>query len=251
MKTRGLIGKDQSELDEKESAINKAAVCFVGNLSYNKSYAMFYIICEVLNFFMVLLNFYFTNVFLGSNAFKDYGPRVVAHLRDDPDSELNPMNQLFPKVSKCDFHKYGPSGNLIRYDILCVLALNIINEKIYVFLWFWFVILGIIGILAIVYRCVMVFVPRLRFSLLQRRVARKYTEALKRVLEMTGYADWFVLKLLSDNIDSIRFGELCDQIQDVLKQKSPNGRISHTPSSTPSFHKSHDDDIDKPFLDKP
>ena len=38
-------------------------------------------------------------------------------------------------------HKYGPSGTIENKDGLCVLPLNIINEKIYVFLWFWFVFL--------------------------------------------------------------------------------------------------------------
>ena len=45
---------------------------------------------------------------------------------------------MFPKVTKCTFNKYGPSGTVERTDHLCVLAINIINEKIYVFLWFWF-----------------------------------------------------------------------------------------------------------------
>jgi hypothetical protein len=47
-------------------------------------------------------------------------------------------------MTKCEFHKFGSSGTVQKFDALCVLPLNIINEKIYVFLWFWFVIVSII-----------------------------------------------------------------------------------------------------------
>ena len=52
----------------------------------------------------------------------------------------DPMAKVFPKVTKCSFHKYGPSGTIEIRDGLCVLPLNIINEKIYILLWFWSVI---------------------------------------------------------------------------------------------------------------
>lgn len=44
--------------------------------------------------------------------------------------------QIFPRVTKCTFHKYGASGSIQKHDALCVLALNILNEKIYIFLWY-------------------------------------------------------------------------------------------------------------------
>ena len=48
----------------------------------------------------------------------------------------------FPKVAKCTFERFGPTGTIEVFDGLCVLPINIINEKIYIFLWFWFVLLG-------------------------------------------------------------------------------------------------------------
>ena len=56
------------------------------------------------------------------------------------------------RLTKCTFHKYGHSGTLEKHDALCVLALNIINEKIFVFLWFWFVVLAVISAAAVLYR---------------------------------------------------------------------------------------------------
>lgn len=47
------------------------------------------------------------------------------------------MDRVFPKVAKCTFHMSGASGSLETHDGLCVLPLNIFNEKIYIFLWFW------------------------------------------------------------------------------------------------------------------
>lgn len=51
------------------------------------------------------------------------------------------------QVTKCIFHKYGPSGSIQQHDALCVMALNIIHEKIYTVLWFWFLILFIVSVL--------------------------------------------------------------------------------------------------------
>jgi hypothetical protein len=46
-------------------------------------------------------------------------------------------------MTKCTFHKFGPTGTIQKFDGLCILPVNIINEKIYFFLWFWFIFLAI------------------------------------------------------------------------------------------------------------
>ena len=70
----------------------------------------------------------------------------------DPIDTIDPMDLVFPKATKCTFHKFGPSGTVETFDALCVLPLNIINEKIYVLLWFWFVSLSIVSGLHFVFR---------------------------------------------------------------------------------------------------
>lgn len=56
------------------------------------------------------------------------------------------------QVTKCIFHKYGPSGTIQNHDALCIMALNVVNEKIYIFLWYWFIILAVITGLGLLWR---------------------------------------------------------------------------------------------------
>ena len=56
------------------------------------------------------------------------------------------------QVTKCFFQKYGASGTIQVHDTLCVMALNVINEKIYTFLWFWFVIMAVANVAGLLWR---------------------------------------------------------------------------------------------------
>lgn len=72
--------------------------------------------------------------FLGG-TFMTYGMDVLQFTSMDQEHRTDPMIDIFPRVTKCTFHKFGPSGSIVNHDALCVLALNILNEKIYIFLW--------------------------------------------------------------------------------------------------------------------
>lgn len=81
----------------------------------------------------------------------------------------DPMVEVFPRVTKCTFHKFGASGTIQKFDALCVLALNILNEKIYIFLWFWFIILAIMSAMALLYSMAVVLLPSTRETILRKR----------------------------------------------------------------------------------
>ena len=110
-------------------------------------------------------------------------------------------------MTKCTFHKFGTSGEIEKHDAMCILPLNIgesyfeshseqsllslkattwnsgtevkpflfsVNEKIYIFIWFWFLLLGFLTILILLYRILIVFSPRIRVSFYHAHISRMF-----------------------------------------------------------------------------
>ena len=129
--------------DTKQDRITVLIDYFTEKKNNNDWYAARFFFCEVLNFVNVIGQIFFVDFFLGGE-FTTYGSDVISMSELPADSREDPMAKVFPKVTKCTFHKYGASGTVQTIDGLCILPLNIINEKIYVFLWFWFIGLALV-----------------------------------------------------------------------------------------------------------
>merc|ERR1712203_73650 len=132
--------------DTKKERIQILIDYFTDTRHNHNSYTFRFYLCEMLNFINVVGQIFFMDFFLGGE-FTTYGTDVIAMTERQQEDRDDPMSRVFPKVTKCTFHKFGPSGTVEKFDGLCVLPLNIINEKIYVFLWFWFVLLSLLTIL--------------------------------------------------------------------------------------------------------
>ena len=105
---------------------------------------------------MFLVDRFFDGTFL------TFGIEVISFSLRDQEDRIDPMVYIFPRMTKCTFHKFGTSGEIEKHDAMCILPLNIVNEKIYIFIWFWFLVLGFLTILVIAYRVLIVFSPRIR-----------------------------------------------------------------------------------------
>ena len=63
----------------------------------------------------------------------------------------------------CTFHSVGTAAGEQKFNSLCVLSLNIINEKIYLLLWFWFYLLALLTGFHLLYRMCVIVMPFSRY----------------------------------------------------------------------------------------
>ncbi|KAG7159805.1 Innexin inx2-like 10 [Homarus americanus] len=144
--------------------------------------------------------------------FLDYGLRVI---RAGNELQEEEEEVVFPKVAKCSFYMFGPSGSLARHDTLCVLPLNILNEKIYLFFWFWFVCLAVVSGLGLLLR-LCTFHPEVRLLVLHNHARFTPTVHLRAICHSYDLGDWFYLCLLAKNLDPVVCRDLLRELATKL-----------------------------------
>ncbi|XP_026499008.1 innexin inx2-like [Vanessa tameamea] len=195
------------------------------NLYTHNMYALRYAFCEILNLLNVVGQIFLLDLFLGG-AFRNYGAAVAAftHIPKVPSnfkdfSSINPMDQFFPKLTKCWFRSYGPSGTLQLKDRLCVLPLNIVNEKIFVILWFWLIFLTLLSAAAVLFRILVFTLPALRTSMIMGQLRYVKRRVVAKIVKNFGFGDWFILYLLGKNMNPIIYKDLILELSKEVGNK--------------------------------
>lgn len=151
------LAKDQESIDKRRK---QCVDYFHSTLGTNDGWALKYAVCEVVNFINVVIQIDLTDRFVG-RALSKYGLSLMQFSGQDPMRRTDPMAKSFPTVTRCTFNMIGPAGNIINFDrsvgchnlieaillstislkynllccSLCILPLNIYNEKFYPLLW--------------------------------------------------------------------------------------------------------------------
>ncbi|XP_041978467.1 innexin inx2-like [Aricia agestis] len=216
-----LIPKDWSESKRSELVSYLSHT----NIHTHNVYALKYAFCEFLNLLNVLAQIFLLDVFL-DGSFRSYGAAVAAftHVPRVPAdflnySSVNPMDQYFPKLTKCWFRNYGPSGTMQLKDRLCVLPLNIVNEKIFVVLWFWLIFLGLLSTAAVLFRFLVLASTSFRTFLIMGQVRFVKRRQVSKIVKNVGFGDWFVLYLLGKNINPVVFKDLIIELSKEVDKK--------------------------------
>ena len=108
----------------------------------------------LVSLYMVTKIFYTTNVigqlfllnsFLGT-SYHMYGYEVISSVFRGEDWQVS---HTFPRVTMCDF-SIRDLNNIRQYTVQCVLPLNFFNEKMYIIIWFWFVMVAMANLLNLI-----------------------------------------------------------------------------------------------------
>jgi len=233
---------------------NKEALFFTK--VHNKMYEYYFtfVFCEFLNVIMLVIVFCTTDKFLGGN-FKHYGTEVLHEIRNsgtkdwedglgDKEGMFNVMCNAFPTVTSCTLYTIGSGGKGQGNNGMCILSQNIINQKIYLVLWFWYVFMLSVGVIQLLVEGFVIAIPALRNMLLLWNVKGLENEKVVRVFldNSCNVGDWFVLYQLSKNTDKVFFSQLLPVIVEECHKKT-QGTKELYPSSQLEKSPPHDQEL--------
>lgn len=196
--------------------------CLLCGKRYGNYLVAIYMIIKCLYLANAIGQLFILNAFLGTN-YNIYGFDIMSQLIQGNNWSESPR---FPRVTLCDF-EIRRLGNLNRYTVQCVLPINLFNEKIFIFIWFWLVFvaaLSVLNFLIWIYTIV-VRPQRIRYlkkflkvnecykSELDKKLAVKFAE---QYLRQDGI---FVLRLVGKNANDVLVSELILQLWNQYRNK--------------------------------
>ena len=186
---------------------SRRRTCFHG-----RCLSLSYLATKMIYLINSILQLVFISCFLGTEFF-GLGFRFLDSLRSDEVvsgmahvAKRSVLEQVFPYVTLCSYEKYEFGDNVHRTTVQCVLPINFYNEKVYLLIWLWLMILLVANVLDLIRYFVVIFIPKLHQRFLKgiigkgaideldgREVVKKWASEL----ECDGV---FLLRVLNSNV---------------------------------------------------
>uniref|UniRef100_A0AC34QAS3 Innexin n=1 Tax=Panagrolaimus sp. JU765 TaxID=591449 RepID=A0AC34QAS3_9BILA len=159
--------------DERVKSLDQLVNYLKSQISYTGtrnrvSYAGFgcylsylHLFVKVLTVFVICGNIYFINYFFGDNETSLWGFDMVQNVFASNASNVLNETSIFPRVTFCNFSQPTNFG-FVERTMQCTLMVNMLNEKIFIFLWFWFSLIFICAASNVFCNALVLFVPYFR-----------------------------------------------------------------------------------------
>ena len=115
-------------------------MCFICSKRGGTYLTGLYLFSKFLYFCNAVGQLFLLNSFM-SQEFSLYGIEFIDRIAKGEALRESPR---FPRITMCDF-RIRQMNNLQPWTVQCVLPINLFNEKIFVFIWFWLVFISIIS----------------------------------------------------------------------------------------------------------
>jgi len=221
---RCLEGELMHKIIEDGSESRVIAKNFMDFRKRFATYSLHFALCEALNIGMVFLNMFMCDMLL-VNKFWSYGTEVFGFLRtysryghlETGEMVHNPMCELFPTEVACYITIGATTGGKDQSNYLCILSNNLFNQKYFLIIWLWWVILAGFSCLGMVYRVARMMMPELSRTLLKWKVMRSKWE-MEGLQNLTG-ADYFMLDRMLDSLKHKVFAEVMVEVGKMTHPK--------------------------------
>jgi len=185
--------------------------------------------------FMYLINvvgqLFLLDAFLGL-PFHSYGLDVIRGIVEvGADWSTSPSAVLssarFPRITMCDL-KVRRLGAVHRYNVQCVLPINLFNEKIFLFLYFWMIFLAALTLYSLIMWIIRFAVGNGRRQYVKRHLRfvdkltndhEKKVTAREFVHNYLGEDGVFILRLVAHNTNTITVTEFVVALWENYKTK--------------------------------
>ncbi|CAF4182933.1 unnamed protein product [Rotaria socialis] len=160
---------------------NGSICCGVSCPNFHVGYITAYLAIKVLYIINSITQFFLLNTFLAFN-FTSFGPEGINKLLTEGDWFESPR---FPRVTMCDFMVRRLGSNQHWYSVQCNLPINMFNEKIFLAIWLWLIILTILNFLSI-FPWIVFLSKQQRSSMIHRylQTNSKFMEETKDLLSL-------------------------------------------------------------------
>lgn len=208
--------------------------CVVIYLYIGKKYGNYviavYFFVKFLYFTNAIGQLFILNFFVGDN-YTIYGVEVLRNLFLGRDTGESPR---FPRSTLCSFKVREFGGNTHRHTVQCVLPINLFNEKIYLFIWFWLVFVTIFTLMSILL-WLWDFIGHTRIQFIKKyiKMMPKYPynrKSDRRSIQAfaTDYLRQdgvFILRLIGKNVNEVILCEIILALYQIFKANHYHGKV--------------------------
>ncbi|KAL1509984.1 hypothetical protein ABEB36_004645 [Hypothenemus hampei] len=195
--------------DKWSSTYKEKLTRFIITNENHDLFAFRFAFCEFLNLCNLIIQCLLMDWYL-NGKFSLYGYEVAT--KPWPQA----YNRVFPKKAKCTYTKFGHSGSIIDIDALCILPLNILNEKFFLIIWYLMVVLFIITFGALIYRLLVLTWREFRIYLLMAQVRNVSREKCQQLGKNLTHGQFFFIYNIGKNMNPIIYKELILLIYEQL-----------------------------------
>lgn len=157
-----------------------------------------------------------------------YSQAILALLASDPINWMFHSEKIFPMAVKGTYESYDLLGSLQKFDALCLLPLNILNQKLFIIVWVWYIVQLILSISDLFYWFIVSYSEYVRISILYQKSMKSVSrELLLYASHRAHLGQFFVLNQIAKNIKPITFVELIFNLALNAKNHGQNANKSN------------------------